>query len=273
MKIVDGLDFLRRFDNFWDLVVRRITSKYRDVAIYDLPSGPVIVDRAADDDNGVWACLHAGEYDSALCALPQHLCMGAPIRVLDCGANAGGFGILLANRGFNFKQYHAVEMNPRAFGRAAFNLTNWREHPPAQLLNAAVADECGWVKIQDVFGDTGQSIYRPISNADESPLRVPKTTIGILLSKQAWPDGLPDLIKLDVEGAEFDIIPQFTFEMLAGTSAVIVEIHPLRQLPARELVLRMMAFGFDCCLRPQGEWGVYVFCRGPRRASAKTFKP
>ena len=268
MQKLNGLNFLRKFENFLDLAVRRVAAKYPDVSIYDLSSGPTIVDRGAGDANGIWACLHWGEYDEALSTLPHGLRRGDPISVLDCGANVGGFGILLANRGFCLKEYHAVEMNPRTFGRAAFNLTNWRGQRPAHLINAAVTGECGRISIEDSFGDTGQSIYRsPHSHTGKaSEISVPTVTIARLLDKEAWPEGLPELIKLDIEGAEFDVVPQLTAELLQATSVLIVEIHPLRNLPASGLVLSMSALGFECCLRPQSEWGVYVFRRGAGHA-------
>lgn len=256
-----GLKFLAGFANFWDLAVRRLTAKYPDISIYDLASGPTILDRGSGDTNSVWACLDWGEYDTALAALPNRLKQGRPISVLDCGANAGGFGILLANRGFSLRQYHAVEMNPRAFGRATFNLTNWRGQCPARLFNAALADKSGWIDIEDSYGDTGQSLYAASHDAATPKISVPKITIESLLSKDSWPGGLPELIKLDVEGAEFDVIPQLDAEMLRGTASLIAEIHPMRGRAAESLVSSMEALGFKCRLRPRGEWGVYVFCR------------
>jgi FkbM family methyltransferase len=261
MQKLKGLKFLAGFANFWDLAVRRLTAKYPDISIYDLASGPTILDRGSGDTNSIWACLDWGEYNAALAALPTRLKQGRPISVLDCGANAGGFGILLANRGFSLRQYHAVEMNPRAFGRAAFNLTNWRGQTPARLFNAAVAEKSGWIDIEDSYGDTGQSIYSPNHDAAAPKISVQKITIQSLLSEDAWPGGAPELIKLDVEGAEFDIIPQLDAEMLRGTAALIAEIHPVRGRPAQSLVSSMEALGFTCSLRPHGDWGVYVFCR------------
>jgi FkbM family methyltransferase len=261
MQKLNGLKFLWGFQNFWDLAVRRIAAKYRDVSIYDLLSGPAIVDRQAGDTNGVWACLHWGEYDNALSAIELKISNRNRVAVLDCGANAGGFGLLLAKKGFIFREYHAVEMNPRAFGRAAFNLTNWRGQTPARMINAAVTKESGWVTISDSFGDTGQSIYRASVDSDDQKVKVPKITISTLLSEESWPLGLPELIKLDIEGAEFDAIPQLTNEMLRGTRAIIVEIHPLRNIPAIELVNYLRVLGFECKIRPAGEWGVYAFLK------------
>lgn len=39
------------------------------VGLYDLESGPVIVDRVAADPNGIWACLFWWEYEGAISVL------------------------------------------------------------------------------------------------------------------------------------------------------------------------------------------------------------
>jgi FkbM family methyltransferase len=263
MKKLGGLKFLFKFDNFWDLAVRRLSSKYKDVSIYDLKTGPSIVDRAAGDSNGIWACLDWGEYDMALEILNPILKAHASIGVLDCGANVGGFGLLLASRGFLFREYHAVEMNPRAMGRASFNLTNWHGQPPALVVNAAIAEESGWISIEDIPGDTGQSIYRSIDENERPTIAIKKVTIKDLLDVNSWSKGLPDLIKIDIEGAEFDAIPQLTEGFLENTSAIIVEIHPLRERDPLELVNHLSYLNFECVLSPKNTppWGVYVFSR------------
>lgn len=262
MSMLQGLQFLRQFDNFWDLAARRIAGKYRDVSIYDLKSGPAIVDRSAGDANGVWACLHWREYDEALRAIEPTIHPRRAIGVLDCGANAGGFGLLLANRDLNCREYHAVEMNPRTFGRLAYNVTNWRSFPPATAINAALAGEPGWAEMVDVYGNTGQSLFR--SSDREGPgrtVRVQKVTIADLLRGDSWQYGMPELIKLDIEGAEFDVVPQLDAQLLASTDAIVMEIHPIRNRPANELVHHLESLSFPCVLRPENEWGVYVFRR------------
>ena len=254
------LCFWRRFGNFFEIALRSLASKYRMVGLYDLESGPVIVDRAAADPNGIWGCLYWWEYGAALKPLDAFFKNHRPIGVLDCGANIGGFGLLLAQMGIEFREYHAVEMNPRTCGRLAFNLTNWKNHVPAKIYNAAVADCSGWVENPDVFGSDSQSLYGPPMKAKRS-VRVPKIPLNHLLYRSAWESAQPELLKLDIEGAEFDAIQTLDSDALSGTSAIIIEIHDNRSQEAEFLVKYLELLSFKCISNPIGEWGVYTFLR------------
>lgn len=263
MKKLFGLIFLFKFHNAIDLISRRLFSKYRDVSIYDLKVGPTILDRGAGDQNSIWACLDWGEYDAALDMVLSSFNFKNSISVLDCGANSGGFGLLLANRGLKFREYHAVEMNPRTFGRASFNLTNWRGQFPARVINAAVCNQTGWLRLPDIFGDTGQSIHQNTNHLDECFIFVPRISISELLCPSAWPLGLPELIKIDIEGSEFDIITQFNINNLCNTNYIIIEIHSNRNFPPNLIIDHFFLLNFNCTLRPPNNlnWGVYVFSK------------
>ena len=257
---IHEISFWKRFDNFWDILTRSIAARYRMVGLYDLESGPVIVDRAAADPNGIWACLFWWEYEGAISVLEDFFSDPMPLGILDCGANIGGFGLLLTSRGVKIREYHAVEMNPRTFGRLAYNLTNWRTQLPARVTNAALADQEGWVKINDTFGDDSQSLFAQAQkNGESGQVWVHKTTLHTLLDASQWKSGLPELIKLDVEGSEFDAIYQLDRNLLSGTKAIVMEVHGNRSLPASGLIDHLESLSFECILRPQGEWGVYVF--------------
>lgn len=252
--------FWRKFSNFWEIGLRSFLSQYRMVGLYDLESGPVIVDRAAADPNGIWGCLYWWEYESALKSLRTFFENNQSISVLDCGANIGGFGLLLAQSGIQFREYQAVEMNPRTCGRLAFNLTNWRNQVPAKIHNAAVADSSGWVENPDVFGSDAQSLYGTPMIASRT-VRVPKIALSHLLHASSWESGLPELLKMDIEGAEFDAIPTLDSHSLAGTSVIIIEIHNNRERQAEAIVQHLKSLSFDCISGPQTEWGVYTFLR------------
>lgn len=254
--------FWWRFRNFWELCLRSFNSRYSMVGIYDLSSGPIIIDRGAADPNGVWGCLFWWEYDSALKSLAPFFAKHQSVGVLDCGANVGGFGLLLAQMGIPFREYHAVEMNPRTCGRLAFNLTNWRNQLPAKIINAAVAGENGWVEIEDVFGSDSQSLYDGLNSV--ASVRVPSLTINNLLTSSNWGKGFPELLKVDIEGAEFDAVPQLDKIALEGTYAILIEIHQNRGRSAEELVAHLAGIGFECVSRPAGEWGVYAFLKSEK---------
>lgn len=252
------LKFWSRFPNFVDIFTRSISSKYGFVGLYDLPTGPVIVDRFASDPNGIWACLYWWEYEACLKAIEPII--QNKVSVLDCGANIGGFGLLLAGRGVDIQEYHAVEMNPRTCGRLAFNLTNWRGLAPAKVMNAAVSNHSGTVAISDVFGSDSQSLFQS-QNPSTAMVKIPTTTINELLERAKWESGGPDLVKIDIEGAEFEAIPLLGSDSLLNTKVVIIEIHSNRDKPSSLLVEHMQGLDFRCASRPQGEWGVYTFLR------------
>ncbi len=164
--------------------------------------------------------------------------------VLDCGANVGKVTARLAATGAHV---HAFEPDPFAFAelsRASAGLEN------VTLHNAAVGVSAGTIRLMRAanFGDnpTGASVKSTIvaggRSIDESE--------GIEVSLLSFPDLLRDLIarhgdialiKMDIEGAELDILEALEDTGLLGSiRCMVVETHErkFKDLRARYRDLR-----------------------------------
>ena len=142
---------------------------------------------------------------------------------------------------------------------ATARLNDWVD---VQVWQAAAADQAGWGRLFAAPGalDLGTTIedFRPGHRAGQYGHRVVLTTLDEL-----WPrTGLasPDLVKIDVEGAELAVI-QGARELLADTRPdLVIEILPSRHDEARRTRAHavwtlLMEFGYEAWRLPaEGPW-------------------
>lgn len=76
----------------------------------------------------------------------------------------------------------------------------------------------------DPFNPTGNSYYKELTNyyADIKPTQVNTATLDNIISNNKWP--LPDLIKIDVQGAELDIL-KGSENVLKTCNDIIIELR------------------------------------------------
>lgn len=95
----------------------------------------ILVDHGGGDENGTRACIATDMYRRYL---PLFNLPG-PVRVLDLGANGGGFPLMLKLAGVSLARVVSIEMSPLTFSRLQLNLaTNLGS--TAVAINAAI---CG----------------------------------------------------------------------------------------------------------------------------------
>ena len=161
-------------------------------------------------------------------------------RVADLGANVGVFSVLAASRG---ARVTAVEPSAETFA--------WLERNAApfgvECRRAAVvgrAPESGEVDLaRDARGDTANHLagLRP-DDADAQGERVPAVAFSELLAEGY------DLVKLDVEGAEFELLAGTPLAALSGLRRLVVEVHRAAGEPAA-LGERLAAAGLTVAVR------------------------
>lgn len=164
--------------------------------------------------------------------------------VLDIGANIGGFALaVLAAR--PQAQVDAYEPSPAALAALRANIaandaqahvtvhhsavtgpsepdTVWLNEPVGDLCTSSVLDQ----------GDTaGVSAHR---------VEVPALPLSAILSSSA---GDIDLVKMDVEGAEYGIVEETPVELLSKVRRMVVEYHRVPGRHVRELAARFQAAG------------------------------
>jgi FkbM family methyltransferase len=167
---------------------------------------------------------------------------------IDCGANIGKFTTLMAETGATV---YAFEPHPEACDTL---IGNTRRYSNVTVFNAAVTAGQGEVKLylhkksnkDPLTWSTSSSLLANKSNVD------PKNYVnveGVPLSKFVRDLGRPvALLKMDIEGAEVDVLNQLLDEGLhEAIGQAFVEVHdrkvPELAGPTRKLRERLAAMG------------------------------
>ena len=159
-----------------------------------------------------WMATHiwGGEYD-----LPGFVPRKGD-RVADVGANIGIFSLLAADRGATVT---AIEPHPANFTWLERNTAGWA----VECRRAAVLGDVppsGEVTLVEAAGHTAHHVagtHAAEPDADTTP--VPAISFAELVGEGY------DLVKLDVEGAEFGIVADTPLEILATLRRLVAEVH------------------------------------------------
>jgi FkbM family methyltransferase len=242
MRIVEklaGMRMLLQFDNWPTLIVGRTFDRKTGLVTYRKGSYEILVDHHGGDENGTRTCLVSDMYRKHLGGIATT----ESVRVLDLGANGGGFPLMLLLHGFDVAQAVCVEMNPLTALRLLINLeTNL--HGRATGINAAV---CGLnaekeILLQRSRGSTALSMEANRGSLTDAHVSVPTITISELCERY-FPDAPIDICKIDIEGAEYDALEDTPDSALRKIRNLIIEFH----IPARtpSILGRLHNAGFE----------------------------
>lgn len=156
----------------------------------------------------------------------------------DLGANHGEFGSYLAGE---FKSVICVEPNPQ------LDLSGLKSN--IQVLRCAI----GWPSAQAWFRVSNVDVYSSLTGELTKPetgcgdmVLVEVRTLAALFSQQ--PDGPIDFVKMDIEGAELDVLLGEQADVLTRIKQLTVEFHDFIDPSTRPRVLaaiaRMQRLGF-----------------------------
>jgi FkbM family methyltransferase len=167
-----------------------------------------------------WMATHiwGGEYD-----LPGFV-PGRGDRVVDIGANIGIYSLLAADRG---AMVTAIEPHPGNFNWLERNTAGWA----VECRRAAVLGRVppgGEVTLHEAPGHTAHHVAGTrAGEADGESTPVPAISFAELVGEDY------DLVKLDVEGAEFGIVADTPLEVLGKLRRLVAEVHHLAGDPER----------------------------------------
>jgi FkbM family methyltransferase len=163
-----------------------------------------------------------------------------PKTILDCGANVGFASAYFAQR-YPDASIYAVEADPRTFTkleRLADQLPN--VHP----VHRAITGEDGPVTFHSLPRSMGSSLFA--RGGEGEVVEVPGSTLATLLDELGIE--LLDLLKLDVEGAEFAVLDAAR-SVLPRVEAIAAEIH-FDLAESSDASLRAVLDGFQIDLEP-----------------------
>jgi FkbM family methyltransferase len=242
------------FDNRMLLLIHRVFFRGMSLVVYKKRQLTFVVDFAGGDECGTRFCLTSDMYARYF----KHLNPQRPVKVLDLGANGGGFVLSLCAGGFIIEQAVCVEMNPQTYTRLSFNLAYNRI--AAVSVNAAIAGKSGTVDILDSRGSTSESMYQQ-HNTRTGTVTVSLTTLDSLVESHFGNGSdVLDLLKMDVEGAEYEVLLSNSCSSLGRFKYFLVEIHNHPSISIRDLLKRIGDLGFSGIENsPRCDHGVYFF--------------
>lgn len=175
----------------------------------------------ADDKPTFWAKAEAGEWEPETLEAIAGLCRPG-VAFLDIGAWVGPTALFAAACG---AAVTAVEADPRALELLRGNVAaNPSLAPRIAILAGAAAPEAGTVRIGAPRkpGDSMTSVLvGGTPHVFDVPALPPSSLIGAVPPART---GL--VVKIDIEGAEYGLIPALAPALPADTTALLVAFHP-----------------------------------------------
>jgi FkbM family methyltransferase len=152
--------------------------------------------------------------------------------IWDIGANIGSASVYLARR-FPAAKIHAFEPVPENFVLVEKNAAGLAVTPH----NLALGARDGELEISasDYPLNFGGFSFHYNGAAPAAATRVRMARPDTLIAQGIPP---PDLIKIDTEGAEWDILTAFPEEVLAGVRWIVGELHSVRSFELLEYLSR-----------------------------------
>lgn len=155
--------------------------------------------------------------------------------VFDVGANVGYYSMIAAKRVGPGGQVHAFEPNSSA---AVLLEEHVRLNRATNVVihRTAIADTVGELKFWDGAGAESHL-------AEDGPTTVRSDTLDSMLAENALPP--PDLMKIDVEGAEFRVLLGAESILRTARPSILIEVHGD---PEAECLPHLRSFGYDIAM-------------------------
>jgi FkbM family methyltransferase len=175
--------------------------------------------------------------------------------VVDIGANIGAFVVKCARDAPNVR-IHAYEPSPGAFATLQRNVeSNHLQNRVSLFCEAAGATDGRGM--MEVHGPSLIGEVRFRADSRGAPVRV--SSLRTILDRV---DGPIRLLKIDIEGAEADVIEGASAESLRRVRRTVIECHPARVIDVEARLSRALgAAGFACRIRRSRRCGTILDAR------------
>lgn len=177
--------------------------------------------------------------------------LGQPSRILDIGSYAGYSIFFLAEK-FPNARIVGVEADPDNFELCTLHHA---DNPMVKLINKAVWAENTTVSL--LAGPEGAWSNKTIPQTDEFP-PVEGITLPSILEEVGW-DSV-DVIKMDIEGSEYDVLKTVATDISRMCSVLLVEFHhKLARKKELEALIEQITSGTNATVTEVGEFTVFDF--------------
>lgn len=181
----------------------------------------------------------------------------APTAILDIGANIGVTSVWLTKK-FPAAKIYAFEPLPENFN---ILLKNTSPYPNITALNYGLGDKDGefeFYENEDDANKGGGSIYKIRSDEsrygtntnDRGPTKINIRNTSNALSENDI--GHIDILKIDTEGAEFDILSSIPENILDSTKWIMGELHGIKNFETLALIDPIFKLAVDKKIRNGG---------------------
>jgi hypothetical protein len=261
---INGLLACLNFDNPFQLILSRLIFRKSRFVAHRVNGVQFVADQQGGDECGLRPCLIEGMYDPFIKATGI-LKSTSPLKVVDIGANAGGFSLIFSVLKIRVEKIVAVEMNPLTYSRMRLNLlTNFG--PQAIPINAAIGGYSMNLNVPFTFGGTGDSVNFS-KQACKSSFIVPMRTVDDLLNSEFEGQKI-DLLKMDIEGSEWDILEFGTCQRLRDCRYLLIELHPNARFGVADFQIAIQRYGFSLVdIHNSNAENVFLFSQNSSHAS------
>lgn len=161
--------------------------------------------------------------------------------ILDIGSNIGGFALWLAQERPRLRGI-CYEPDPEAYRYLKTNLGQNGLHR-VEPRRAAISDRTGTELLFRSSPGDGASSLRSTSHVTQftDRIEVPLTSFEDVMSEIREE---VDLLKIDCEGAEFDIVLNSPPTSWRGIKKIVIEFHPVEGFDKRAIREKLAAVGF-----------------------------
>lgn len=174
--------------------------------------------------------------------------------IVDVGANVGAATLWFA-REAPHATIIAVEPASRVTSVLRYNIHANRLERRVRIVSAALAGRSGTVEI----AQTGASVSRKVGRGSSKAERVRAISLEELLDRHGL--GEVDLLKLDCEGAEFDVLLSSDDRVLRRNRVIVGEYHVPNRAELRRLLGRLEEAGFTTTASSGESLGVFEALR------------
>lgn len=236
---LSGLRAITHFDRVLFTLCQRLLGRQLGWTIYSKGGLKFLIDHLAGDQNGTRDCIAGPMYRE----LFKEMQLPRQMRVLDLGANGGGFPLLCLDLGFEFSALVCVEVNPFTHSRLSLNIRQNIGLRP-KLLNVAIGGHPRELTLSFPSGGTGFSIYGAANGAASEDAIIEVLTLDEIMHR-GFDDGAVDLCKMDVEGAEYEVLLSDSADSLHRVHYLVIEIHAAESAKQDALLRKLKTQGFE----------------------------
>jgi FkbM family methyltransferase len=177
-----------------------------------------------DPSNFVERRLVYGEFESEVIDYFQNELVNGTSTFLDIGANIGFYSILFAMESEE-SEVHAFEPLQKNVARMKHNI-GLNDVTSIQLHEFALSDEDGTADLKVSDGNLGETsiISNPVSSESNRLVETDTKRLDALAIET------PDLVKIDVEGAEYQVLEGGRECLSEHKPEILLELHPHRMV-------------------------------------------